>query len=163
MKILYFGTQNSGKSILAQDHTIKISKTKPYYIATYNNDFNDDYMNKKINQHNLNRKNNFILIEESFELNKVIKPNNTYIVDCISMWLFNNNDKNLDDLLITLENIFKIDANIIFVLNDINGGLVPLEKETKEFVKRSGLLGQKLTSLCDEVYEVKYGLKLRLK
>jgi len=163
MKILYFGTQNSGKSLLAQNHILSISQDKPYYIATYNNNFEDHYMQQKIEQHNISRDNNFILIEEPYDLQKVIYPNNTYLIDCISMWLFNNNDKNFDDIINQIINICKIDAKIIFVLNDISGGLVPLDNNTKEFVKRSALLGQKLASLCNEVYEVKYGLSVKLK
>ena len=48
MKILYFGGQKSGKSQLAEKRTKEIAKSKiPYYIATYNNNFNDKEMQKK--------------------------------------------------------------------------------------------------------------------
>ena len=163
MKILYFGTQNSGKSSLAELHTLKLSSKTPYYIATYDNSFDDMAMEEKINNHKKQRANKFIVIEEPKELLSIVKPNNTYIIDCISMWLFNNSDVCIEKILADIEELSKIEANIVFVLNDISGGLVPVDKDSREFVKRSGLLGQKLAQLCDEVYEVKYGLKSKLK
>jgi len=57
----------------------------------------------------------------------------------------------------------KKDANIVFVLNDVNSGVIPFDKESRSFVDRSGVIGQRLASFCDEVYEVKLGLPLRLK
>ena len=52
MKILYYGGQKSGKSKLAEQQSIKLSKSKkPYYIATYNNSYNDKEMIDKITKH----------------------------------------------------------------------------------------------------------------
>ena len=56
-----------------------------------------------------------------------------------------------------------MDANIIFILNDVSCGIIPLDKESRRFVDFSGLIGQELAKLCDEVYEVKYGIERRLK
>jgi len=41
--------------------------------------------------------------------------------------------------------------------------VIPFDKESRSFVDRSGIIGQRLASFCDEVYEVKLGLPLRLK
>jgi adenosylcobinamide kinase/adenosylcobinamide-phosphate guanylyltransferase len=62
-----------------------------------------------------------------------------------------------------LEKLFKIDCNIIFILNDINNGVIPIDKYSREFVDISGLIGQFLAKNCDEVIEVKYSLERRLK
>jgi adenosylcobinamide kinase/adenosylcobinamide-phosphate guanylyltransferase len=179
MKVLYYGGQKSGKSNLAELKALSLSNnikhvgttppclsvnnTKPYYIATYNNSYNDDEMRQRIERHKSQRKEAFITIEESFNLPKVIKRDETYLVDCISMWLLNNLEKKEEELLEQLDELAQSRSNIIFVLNDVNSGVIPLDKESRKFVDMTGIIGQKLASFCDEVYEVKLGLERRLK
>jgi len=164
MKVLYYGGQKSGKSLLAEKKALELSKTKkPFYIATYNNSYNDSEMHGRIEKHQKQRQALFITIEESFDLPKVIEDNETYLVDCISMWLLNNLDKTEEELLTQLEKISLSNANIIFVLNDVNKGVIPMDKESRRFVDMTGVIGQKLASFCDEVYEVTLGLERRLK
>jgi adenosylcobinamide kinase / adenosylcobinamide-phosphate guanylyltransferase len=163
MKILYFGGQKSGKSSLAEQKVLQISKGKPYYIATYDNSFQDEGMKIRIESHKDRRKNSFITIEEPKDLTKVIKKDETYLVDCASMWIFNNLQGDIEILINQLETLEKIKANIVFVLNEVNSGIIPLDKESRKFVDFTGIVGQKLTSICDEVYEVKFGLINRLK
>ena len=164
MKILYFGGQKSGKSVLAEVKAIELSKnTKPYYIATYDNSYNDKAMQEKISSHKLQRKDNFISIEQTHNLLKVITENETYIIDCMSMWILNNIGKNDDYFINHIKDISKINANIVFVLNDVNGGIIPLEKQSRRFVDITGIVGASLVKICDEVYEVKFTLGNRLK
>ena len=164
MKVLYYGGQKSGKSLLAEKKTLKLSKNKkPFYIATYNNSYNDNEMHSRIEKHQQQRQELFTTIEESFDLPKVIKNDETYLIDCISMWLLNNLDKTEEKLLAQLEKISLSNANIIFVLNDVNRGVIPMDKESRKFVDMTGIIGQKLASFCDEVYEVTLGLERRLK
>jgi adenosylcobinamide kinase/adenosylcobinamide-phosphate guanylyltransferase len=163
MFILYFGGQKSGKSKLAEQKAIKLSKTKPYYIATYDNNYGDDEMIQRVQKHQIQREDKFITIEQMQDLTKVIKENETYLIDCISMWIFNNINQNEDILLEQLSTLSKLNTNIVFVLNDIGSSIVPLEKQTRKFVDLTGTIGQKLTSFCNEVYEVKFGLERRLK
>ena len=136
---------------------------KPYYVATYDNSYGDISMNERINRHISERKDDFICIEEAKDLTKVVEANNTYLIDCVSMWLLNNLLKSEDELKQQLRTICKIDANIIFILNDVSCGVIPIDNESRKFVDFSGLFGQELASLCDEVYEVKYGIERRLK
>ena len=164
IKVFYFGGQKSGKTNAGIKKALALSKDeKPYYVATYDNTYNDSSMIERINKHIIERKDDFITIEESHDLTKVIKANNTYLIDCVSMWLLNNLEKSEDELKEELRNICKMDANIIFVLNDVSCGVIPIDTESRKFVDFSGLLGQELASLCDEVYEVKYGIERRLK
>jgi len=163
MKILYFGGQKSGKSNLAEQKTLSLSSKKPYYLATYDNSFNDKEMHKRIDKHKLQRKDEFKTIEEPKDLLKVLKNEETFLVDCMSMWLFNNIQENEEYLINQLEEISKLDANIVFVLNDVNSGIIPFDSESRKFVDMTGIVGQKLAQICDEVYEVKLGLASRLK
>ena len=164
MKIFYFGGQKSGKTKAGIKKALELSvNEKPYYVATYDNSFGDDSMQNRIDKHILERKEDFITIEEPKDLTKVIEKNKTYLIDCISMWLFNNLENKEETLKIQLQEICNIEANIIFILNDVSCGIIPLDKESRRFVDFSGLIGQELTKLCDEVYEVKYGIERRLK
>ena len=164
MKIFYFGGQKSGKTKAGIKKALELSTNeKPYYVATYDNSFGDDSMQNRIDKHILERKENFITIEESKDLTKIVEENRTYLIDCISMWLFNNLQNSEESLKTQLQEISEIDANIIFILNDVSCGIIPFDKESRRFVDFSGLMGQELAKLCDEVYEVKYGLERRLK
>ena len=163
MKILYFGGQKSGKSRLAEQKAISLSKSKPYYIATYDNSYGDEEMALRIQKHQIQRQDSFITIEESYRLDKLIQPNQTYLIDCMSMWILNTLDDEFDSVLAWLDKLLAIDANIVFVLNDVNSGVIPLDKLSRKYVDRSGIIGQKLASKCDEVYEVKLGLEIKLK
>lgn len=164
MKIFYFGGQKSGKTKAGIKKAFELSRTKkPYYIATYDNSFGDSSMGERINKHIIERKNDFITIEEPKDLTKIIKENNTYLIDCVSMWLFNNLQNNEESLKLQLLEICKKEANIIFILNDVSCGVIPFDKESRRFVDYSGIIGQELVKLCDEVYEVKYGIERKIK
>ena len=164
MKIFYFGGQKSGKTKAGIKKALELSKDKkPYYVATYDNSFGDSSMQDRIDKHILERKNDFFSIEEPKDLTKIVKEKETYLIDCVSMWLFNNLQKEENYLKNQLQEICKIDANIVFILNDVSCGVIPFDKESRRFVDFSGLIGQELAKLCDEVYEVKFGLERRLK
>jgi adenosylcobinamide kinase/adenosylcobinamide-phosphate guanylyltransferase len=163
MKVLYFGGQKSGKSSLAESKTLEISSSKAYYIATYDNSFQDSEMLQRIQKHKNQRKDNFITIEETTDIASIIKPNQTYLIDCMSMWILNTLDKPIESLLDMIDSISKIDANVVFVLNDASSGVIPIDSQSRQFVDRSGIIGQALAKICDEVYEVKLGLEIKLK
>jgi adenosylcobinamide kinase/adenosylcobinamide-phosphate guanylyltransferase len=164
MKVLYYGGQKSGKSQLAEKRTLELTRDKkPYYIATYDNSFGDIEMQKRISRHQKERKESFITIEETKELTKYIKEDETYLVDCISMWILNNIKEPQEYFLAQLDRLKKIDANIVFVLNNINQGVIPIDKESRKFIDLTGIIGQRLAFISDEVYDVKLGLAQRLK
>jgi adenosylcobinamide kinase/adenosylcobinamide-phosphate guanylyltransferase len=166
MIVLFIGGQKSGKSKLAEKYTLKISQNKkPYYIATYDNSYNDKQMTKKIKLHKKQRKNKFVTINETKRLDKIIDKYNTYIVDCISMWILNTLDtkiKKLKKQLKYIKNISK-NSNIVLVLNDVNQGIIPLDKTTRKFVDRTGVIGQYLANISDVVYDVRFGIKVQIK
>jgi len=163
MKVLHFGGQKSGRSSLAESKTLEISSSKAYYIATYDNSFQDSEMLQRIQKHKNQRKDNFITIEETTDIASIIKPNQTYLIDCMSMWILNTLDKPIESLLDMIDSISKIDANVVFVLNDASSGVIPIDSQSRQFVDRSGIIGQALAKICDEVYEVKLGLEIKLK
>ena len=164
MKIFYFGGQKSGKTKAGIKKALELTlDKKPYYVATYDNSYNDSSMQERIDKHIVERKEDFITIEEPKDLTKIVEKDKTYLIDCVSMWLFNNLENKEETLKTQLQEICKIEANIIFILNDVSCGIIPFDKESRRFVDFSGLIGQELAKLCDEVYEVKYGIERRLK
>ena len=164
MKILYYGGQKSGKSRLAEAKALELtSDEKPYYIATYDNSYADKEMQARLAQHLKQREERFITIEEALDLPSVIEKKKTYLVDCISMWILNTLKIPQTELFAQLEALEKEEANIIFVLNDVNSGVIPMDKESRLFVDRTGVIGQKIASFCDEVYEVKLGIGVKIK
>ena len=164
MKILYFGGQKSGKSRLAEQKTLSLSQSqKPYYLATYNNSYADGEMQERIKKHQIQRGENFVCIEESLDLTHSIKKGESYLIDCISMWILNNIHQDETFLLSQLKTLSKLDVNIVFVLNDVNSGVIPIDKESRKFVDLTGVMGQYLAEICDEVYEVKLGIGIKIK
>ena len=88
MKILYFGGQKSGKTSVASSKALELAiDEKPYYVATYDNSYNDSSMQDRIDKHLKDRVDDFLTIEEPKDLSKVIEDKKTYLVDCVSMWL----------------------------------------------------------------------------
>jgi len=164
MKIVYIGGQKSGKSKLAEKKILELSKTTlPYYIATYDNSYGDASMKKRIKKHLKRREDKFITIEKITKLNKVLRKNNFYIIDCISMWLLNHLELKQKKILKELDKILKSKATIVFVLNDVNHGVIPLDKLSRKYVDLSGIIGQILVKKCDEVIRVDYGIETKLK
>jgi len=165
MKILFYGGQKSGKSKCAEAKAIELTyDKKPYYIATYDNRYyQDNEMQERLYTHQWQREDKFITIEEPYDLPLVINQKGTYLVDCLSMWILNTLDNKIEELFYQLEAIAKKDANIIFVLNDVNSGIIPIDKESRIFVDRTGVIAQEVALFCDEVYEVKLGLTRQLK
>jgi adenosylcobinamide kinase/adenosylcobinamide-phosphate guanylyltransferase len=164
MKILYYGGQKSGKSLLAEQKTLSLAgSSKPYYIATYDNSYKDAEMAERIAKHQSQRQEAFHTVEETHHLAKVIEAEQTYLIDCMSMWLLNTLAWEEEQLFAELEALSAKEANIIFVLNDVSSGIIPIDSVSRKYVDRSGIIGQKLAAMCDEVYEVKLGLEIRLK
>jgi len=162
LKVLYIGGQKSGKSTLAEAKIRALADKKPYYIATYNNHYADKEMQTRVVAHQERRESHFITIEEPLHLENVIQEGGSYLVDCLSMWILNVLESK-EDFETILEKVLRIDANIVFVLNDVNSGIIPDNALSRQYIDLSGIVGQIVARNCDEVYEVKVGLEKRLK
>jgi adenosylcobinamide kinase/adenosylcobinamide-phosphate guanylyltransferase len=163
MKVLYFGGQKSGKSSLAEEKARALTTSRPMYIATYDNSFNDLSMQQRIDRHISDRNQYFNTIEQPRNLPDVVTGGNTYLIDCVSMWIFNNIDQDEESLKNELAKLFSLECNIVFVLNDVGCGVIPADSLSRRFVDLSGIIGQFIAKHCDEVFEVKYGLTNQLK
>lgn len=166
MIILYYGGQKSGKSKLAEKKARKIARKnnqKPYYIATYDNSYFDKEMKERVTTHKKQRKDYFHTIEETHDFLKVIKKGETYLVDCLSMWILNHINTKPKKLFKQLKKLKKANANIILVLNNVNNGVIPYDKQSRKFVDMTGVIGQKVVKISDKVYEVTLGVAQKIK
>ncbi len=161
MMVLYFGGQKSGKSRLAEEAALALCEA-PVYIATYDNSYGDEEMQKRIRRHR-ERRQAFSTLEEPVELASAVEAGNTYLIDCVSMWLLNTLERDLGFLKEQLHALARSGADIVFVLNETTCGVIPANNQSRKFIDRTGIIGQELVELCDEVYEVKFGLKERRK
>jgi len=164
MKILYYGGQKSGKSRLAEERALILAgDKKPFYIATYDNSYSDKEMEERVARHKAQRKTHFTTIETPMYLSNMIEENNTYLIDCMSMWILNTLSWQESDIIAHLDALEKKKAHLVFVLNDVSSGVIPIDQVSRNYVDRSGIVGQRLAAICDEVYEVKLGLTVKLK
>ena len=172
---LILGGTSSGKSLYAEKQVellAKHSDQQVFYLATASNDnTHDDEMQEKINKHQQRRPNSWQLIEESINLAETLQEldgeNNIILVECLTLWLNNImfKDKNIyteqkSNLLKTLPTL---QSHIIMVSNEVGMGIVPLGKETREFVIAAGTLNQELAAISNKVTLVVAGLPLHLK
>lgn len=163
MKALYFGGQKSGKSNAATAKILSIANKKPFYVATYDNSYDDAAMDDRVEKHQDVRRTQLDTIEAPTSLASHLKVGDSYIVDCLSMWIFNNLAQPEHILLDELTQIFECDCDVVFVLNDVNHGVIPLDSESRRFVDLTGIVGQFVAKHCDEVYRVSFGIEERLK
>lgn len=162
-KVFYFGGQKCGKTAAAITKTRELSlDKKPIYVATYLDTYNDAEMNERICNHKKERENDFITLEEGVDLT-VLQEGETYLIDCLSMWILNNLEKPKEELIAQLEMLFTKEANMVFILNDVSRGIIPLDKESRKFVDYSGIIGQVVAKHCNEVYDVSYGIARQIK
>jgi len=164
-KTLFIGGIKSGKSINAQNYILALSTTKPIYLAT--TEFIDKEMQKRIDAHILNRKDDFTTIQEPLKLHQTISTckDENILIECVSMWINNMlyHGFNFDDMCAELENILALDKSIVFVLNDVGAGIIPDNALAREFVDISGKLSQLIAAKCDEVYHTIAGISTKIK
>ena len=164
MKALFIGGIKSGKSKNAENFTIKHADKKPYYVAT--TEFIDEEMAKKIELHKIQRKDNFITIEEALNISHKVKQcDDIVLVECLSMWINNMlyHKRSKEQIFKEIDELLSLDRSIVFVLNDVGTGIIPDNKLAREFIDLSGIISQKIASKCDEVFHTIAGISTRLK
>ena len=168
MKELILGGVRSGKSALAEVRA-RNSDKQVIYLATAT--AGDDEMTARIKLHQQQRPNNWLLIEEPVELASTLKQhattNTCILVDCLTLWLTNlllNDEKILQvKKRELLESFLTLPGDIIFVSNEVGGGIIPADALSRRFCDEAGRLHQQLATSCDRVTLVVAGLAQQLK
>ena len=185
------GGQRSGKSrraeLLARDWLAQSPDHQAVMIATAT--AWDDEMKDRIARHQLDRAERvpgMTTVEEPVNLGEAIqthsKPQTIVVVDCLTLWLTNllmphedverslKNRLNLPpgqeiqaqaaSLLIAIKNA---SGPVILVGNEIGLGVIPMGRETRDFVDALGRLNQEVAAACERVTFMAAGLPLTLK
>jgi len=165
MKVLFIGGIKSGKSLNAEKYIQKISKAKPVYLAT--TEFIDDETQERIKQHQIQRSDNFITVEEALALSDEIKKqkNSAVLVECLSIWVNNMlyHEKSFAEMQEEINKVVMLERDIVFVINDVSCGVIPENALARKFVDANGKIAQAVASECDEVYHVVAGIAMRIK
>jgi adenosylcobinamide kinase/adenosylcobinamide-phosphate guanylyltransferase len=167
MSISFFiGGARSGKSISAENHTLKLG-SNPFYMATC--EILDEEMALRVKRHQERRDKNWITtvapLDISGEIQK-IGAKGPILIDCLTLWLSNhllkknNLDEKIDELITTLINS---KSDIVLVSNEVGTGIVPDNSLAREFRDNAGFMNQKVASVSDAVYWVVAGIQTQIK
>ena len=182
---LILGGQKSGKSRrgeqLAQSWLAQSPQHKAVFIATAQ--AWDDEMTARIARHQQDRAERLpgmLTLEEPLALAHTLlahsQPDTLVLVDCMTLWLTNflastpvlePNVALAPDwraqLAIISEVLMRPAGPVVLVGNEIGLGVIPMGRETREFVDALGLLNQQLAAACERVTLMVAGLPLQLK
>lgn len=164
MKILFIGGIKSGKSSSAERYILNMTDKKPVYLAT--TEFIDEEIDDRIKKHQVHREDKFTTLEEPLKLFESIdSQNRAVLVECLSMWINNMmyHNKSFEDMRREIEKIMNLEQDIVFVLNDVGSGIIPVNKLAREFIDISGRLSQIVASKSDEVYHTVAGISTKIK
>ncbi len=164
MKALFIGGIKSGKSFHAEQFSLKHSKLPPVYLAT--TEFIDGEMKERIDQHKLQRSENFLTLEEPMNLLEAIRPLKTLVlIECTSMWINNMLYHGFEytDIQEHIEKLLSLPQDIVFVLNDVGSGVIPDNALARKYVDISGKVSQLLGHNCDNVFHVIAGISTKIK
>jgi len=164
MKTLFIGGIKSGKSRNAETYIKKLTNKKPFYLAT--TQFIDDEMQKRIEQHQQQRADDFITVEEALHLReKIALQEGAVLVECLSMWINNMlyHEKTYDQMKAEIASVMELKQDIVFVINDVSCGIIPENRLARQFVDINGKLSQMVAQKCDEVYHVVAGISTQIK
>ena len=165
-KILVLGGAASGKSAFAEG--LLDGVTPRVYIATAQ--AFDNEMTDKIAQHKTRRGGDWQTIESPRGLAKAIEnappnaPQGGILVDCMTMWLANIMEADMDAEITAFLHVFETsEKRLILVSNETGLGIVPDSPDVRRFRQSQGELNQALAARADCVIQVIAGLPLVLK
>lgn len=168
MQHLILGGARSGKSGHAQ--ALAEASGRPVcIIATA--EAGDDEMRQRILLHRQQRPSHWQVMEEPLALAQALHQQDSadacLLVDCLTLWLSNLLLAGEDRMQQEIEALFNIlprlQAQVIFVSNEVGQGIVPLGESNRRFVDEAGRLHQRLARQCDLVDFLVAGLVNRLK
>ena len=182
---LILGGQRSGKSrraeMLAKNWLAQSTSHRAVLIATAQPW--DNEMRERIARHQLDRTERvpgMQTVEEPIHLAQALEehsqPLTLVVVDCLTLWLTNwlmpiENIKEKESeshsqqaqAAMFLRAISQAPGPIILVGNEIGLGVIPLGRETRDFVDALGRLNQDVAQVCERVILMAAGLPLTLK
>jgi len=161
------GGERSGKSSYAQQLALSISTT-PIYVATariWDNNFKD-----RVQRHTNDRDYRWTTIEEEKEISKHLRNNQTYVIDCVTLWLTNffvDTKNDIEKSLILVKDEFEkmrqSDTTLIIISNEIGMGLHAQTEVGRKFTELQGWANQHIAKYADKATFMVSGLPVTLK
>ncbi|MEZ7852313.1 MAG: bifunctional adenosylcobinamide kinase/adenosylcobinamide-phosphate guanylyltransferase [SAR324 cluster bacterium] len=165
MKILFTGGVKSGKSRHAEMLILKMAQAqKPVYLAT--TELLDTEMGKRISEHRQRRGKNFKTIEEPLFLTEALTGTDApVLIECMTMWLNNALHHKLSEskIFAEIESLLSLERQLVFVLNEVGLGIIPVNPLARKFADLSGRISQQLAEACDEVNWCVAGISVKIK
>jgi adenosylcobinamide kinase/adenosylcobinamide-phosphate guanylyltransferase len=164
MKTLFIGGIKSGKSKNAEKYILNSTDRLPIYLAT--SEAVDEQMQEKILQHQLQRSERFLTIEEPLNLFEALKPIPVpVLIECVSMWINNMlyYKFTAKDIYEQIQKIMALQKDMVFVQNDVSTTIVSQNRLAREFTDINGIVSQMIASQCDEVYHCIAGIPTKIK
>lgn len=164
--ILITGGARSGKSGIAETKTLALAP-RAVYIATA--EARDAEMQARITDHQARRGPEWVTHAEPLDLVGALRATDGQgprLVDCLTLWLSNLMFAGRDWQATAGDLVAALPAErdpVIFVTNEVGGGIVPENKLAREFRDAAGLLNQWVAAASDEVWLAVAGLPLKVK
>jgi len=161
------GGERSGKSHYAQNLALELSNS-PYYLAT-SRVWDGDFL-ERVKRHVSERDERWTTIEEEKHLGNVDITGKTVVIDCVTLWLTNwyiDTKNDVDECLEKgkeeLLQLFKKEANIIIISNEIGMGVHAQTKMARKFTELQGWMNQFIAQKADQAIFMVSGLPVKLK
>ena len=164
--LLVTGGARSGKSRFAEARAMQLGAPL-VYIATAQ--AFDDEMTKRIAEHQDRRGPEWTTVNETLALADALRATDgkgPCLVDCLTLWLSNLMfaEASLEEATAALVQAISARRDpVIFVTNEVGGGIVPENALSRRFRDEAGRLNQIIAEAVDEVYVCISGMPLRLK
>jgi len=164
--LLITGGARSGKSALAESYALEPTG-KAIYIATAQ--AHDSEMEARIAEHQKRRGPEWTTVQAPFDLVNALTQSDgddPRLVDCLTLWLTNLmlSDKDWRTETETLvETIAAQTAPVIFVTNEVGGGIVPENKLARDFRDAAGWVNQTIARACSSVVLCVAGYPMKVK
>ena len=83
----------------------------------------------------------------------------------MTMWLNNALHHKIPEskIFAEIESLLSLERELIFVLNEVGLGVIPVNPLARKFVDLSGRISQQLSEACDEVNWCVAGISLKIK
>ncbi|MEW5421906.1 bifunctional adenosylcobinamide kinase/adenosylcobinamide-phosphate guanylyltransferase [Amorphus sp. 3PC139-8] len=165
--ILILGGARSGKSRLAEE-LVAGSGRAPVYLASAGAP-QDTEMAARVAHHQARRDARWRTVEEPVDLvgalTREAGPETAILVDCLTLWLANlfgaerAIEAEVEALCALIPNL---SGPVVFVSNEVGGGIVPENALARAFRDAQGRLNQRVADAADESFWVVAGRPIRL-
>jgi adenosylcobinamide kinase / adenosylcobinamide-phosphate guanylyltransferase len=160
--VVLLGGARSGKSRLAVERAQAVGLPVTF-IAT--GEAGDDEMRERIEQHRRERPQGWRTIEEPLEVGGAlasVAPDETAILDCLSLWVANALEARRKPDGAALEAALTRNGLTIAVSNEVGMGIVPVNALAREYRDVLGRVNAEWVGAADEAYLVVAGKTVKL-